>query len=49
MKSGGQAEEIVAPHGLIGGLAFSPDSKTIALSGTGCVWLFDVSQPVTRK
>lgn len=45
MKAGGQAEEIVAPHGLIGRLAFSPDSKTLALSGTGGVRLFDVSRP----
>jgi WD40 repeat protein len=49
MKAGGQPEEIVAPHGQIFLFAFSPDSKTIALSGTGCVWLFDVSRPVTHK
>ena len=49
MKKGGQPEEIVAPHGQIVLFDFSPDSKTIALSGTGCVWLFDVSRPVTRK
>lgn len=46
LKAGGQVEEIVAPHGLIGRLAFSPDGKTIALGGTGCVWLFDVSRPL---
>ena len=33
----------MAPHGLIGKLAFSPDSKTLALSATGYVGLFDVS------
>jgi WD40 repeat protein len=49
MKAGGKPEEIVAPHGFIGKLAFSPDGKTIALSGTGCVWLFDVSRPITCK
>jgi WD40 repeat protein len=51
MKAGGQSEEIVVPHGQIGLLApaFSPDGKTIALGGTGCVWLFDVSRPETRK
>ena len=49
MKTGGPPEEIVAPHGQIVGFDFSPDSKTIALGGTGCVWLFDVSRPVTRK
>ncbi len=37
MKTGGQPEEIVAPHGQIVGFDFSPDNKTIALSGTGCV------------
>jgi WD40 repeat protein len=49
MKTGGKPEEIVAPHGRIVEFDFSPDSKTIALTGTGCVWLFDVSRPVTRK
>lgn len=49
MTQGGKMEEIVAPHGQVGRMAFSPDSKTIALSGTGCVWLFDVSRPITRK
>jgi len=49
MKAGGQPEEIVAPHGQIVWFDFSPDSKTIALSGTGCVWLFDVSRPVNHK
>jgi WD40 repeat protein len=49
MKAGGPPEEIVVPHGQIGRFAFSPDSKTIALGGTGCVWLFDVSRPVTHK
>ena len=49
MKTSGQAEEIVAPHGQMVSFDFSPDSKTIALSGTGCVWLFDVTRPVTRK
>jgi WD40 repeat protein len=49
LKVGGQPEEIVAPHGRMYSFAFSPDSKTIALGGTGCVWLFDVSRPVNRK
>jgi hypothetical protein len=34
-------EVLIAPHGYIGDLAFSPDSKTIALGGLGCVWLFN--------
>ena len=49
MRKGGKPEEIVAPHGRIVLFDFSPDGKTIALSGTGCVWLFDVSRPATRK
>ncbi|MHB1421766.1 MAG: WD40 repeat domain-containing protein [Gemmataceae bacterium] len=49
MKAGGQPEEIVAPHGQMVWFAFSPDGKTIAVSGTGCVWLFDVRRPITHK
>jgi WD40 repeat protein len=49
LKAGGQFEEIVAPHGIVGRLAFGPDSKTIAMSGTGCVWIFDVSRPPHPK
>jgi WD40 repeat protein len=33
---------LVAPHGYIGGLAFSPDGKTLAFGGAGAVHLFDL-------
>jgi WD40 repeat protein len=38
-------EEIVCPHGWNGGVAFSPDGKTLAVGGAGAVHLFDVSKP----
>ncbi len=34
---------LVAPHGYVGGLAFSPDGKTLAFGGAGAVHLFQVS------
>jgi WD40 repeat protein len=33
---------LVAPHGYVGGLAFSPDGKTLAFGGSGAVHLFDL-------
>ncbi len=33
---------LVAPHGYLGGLAFSPDGRTLALGGAGAVHLFDL-------
>jgi WD40 repeat protein len=33
---------LVAPHGDVGGLAFSPDGKTLAFGGAGAVHLFDL-------
>jgi WD40 repeat protein len=33
---------LVAPHGYTGGLAFSPDGKTLAFGGAGAVHLFDL-------
>jgi WD40 repeat protein len=33
---------LVAPHGYVGGLAFSPDGKTFAFGGAGAVHLFDL-------
>jgi WD40 repeat protein len=38
-------EEVVCPHGWSGGVAFSPDGKTLAVGGAGAVHLFDVSRP----
>lgn len=35
---------LIAPHGYVGGLAFSPDSKTLAFGGTGAVHLFDLTK-----
>jgi WD40 repeat protein len=42
LTANSQPEVIVAPHGFVGRAAFSPDSRTLALGGYGCVWLFDV-------
>ncbi len=36
------ARVLVAPHGYTGGLAFSPDGKTLAFGGAGAVHLFDL-------
>ena len=38
-------EEIVCPHGSMGGLAFSADGKVLAFGSTGAVHLFEVSGP----
>jgi WD40 repeat protein len=35
---------LVAPHGYVGGLAFSPDGKTLAFGGAGAVHLFDLGR-----
>ena len=35
---------MIAPHGLLGGIAFSPDGKTLAFGTTGGVRLFDISK-----
>jgi WD40 repeat protein len=35
---------LIAPHGYAGGLAFSPDGKTLAFGGAGAVHLFDLTK-----
>jgi WD40 repeat protein len=35
---------LIAPHGYTGGLAFSPDGKTLAFGGVGAVHLFDLTK-----
>jgi hypothetical protein len=44
LAAGGEAEAVVAPHGLVGRAAFSRDGRTLALGGYGCVWLFDMTK-----
>lgn len=44
LAAGSEPEVIVAPHGFAGRAAFSPDSRTLAFGGYGCVWLFDVAK-----
>jgi RNA polymerase sigma factor (sigma-70 family) len=39
-----EPEVLIAPPGLAGGLAWSPDGKTLALGGSGAVHLFDVAR-----
>jgi WD40 repeat protein len=38
------ARLLIAPHGYVGGLAFSPDGKQLAFGGCGAVHLFDLTQ-----
>ncbi|HVL12310.1 MAG TPA: WD40 repeat domain-containing protein [Gemmata sp.] len=35
---------LVAPHGFVGGVAFSPDGKTLAFGTSGAVRLFDLTK-----
>jgi Tol biopolymer transport system component len=35
---------LIAPHGYVGALAFSPDGKTLAFGGSGAVHLFDLKK-----
>jgi WD40 repeat protein len=44
-----EPEVVVCPHGYTGGLAFSPDGRTLAVGGTGAVHLFEMTDPPGRK
>lgn len=44
LATGKPVETLVCPHGVPGQAAFSPDGRTLAVGGSGAVWLFDVSQ-----
>jgi hypothetical protein len=35
---------LVAPHGFVGDLVFSPDGKTLAFGSSGAVHLFDLTK-----
>jgi Tol biopolymer transport system component len=35
---------MIAPHGYIGGLAFSPEGKTLAFGSSGAVHFFDLTK-----
>jgi WD40 repeat protein len=39
-----EPEVVMCPHGYCGGLAFSPDGKTLAAGGAGGVHLFDLTK-----
>jgi hypothetical protein len=38
------ARVLIAPHGYIGGLTFSPDGKKLAFGSAGAVHLFELSK-----
>ena len=43
LAAGSEPEVVVAPHGFgLGRAAFSPNVRTLALGGYGCVWLFNL-------
>jgi WD40 repeat protein len=41
--AGAEPEVVICPHGYLGGVAFSPDGKTLAVGGAGATHLFDVT------
>lgn len=43
VATGKVVETLVSPHAFLAGLAFSPDDKTLASSGQGCIHLWDLS------
>ncbi len=40
----GPPRVLIGPHGFVGGLAFSPDGKTLAFGSAGAVHLFDLTK-----
>jgi hypothetical protein len=50
LSSNVEPEVVVAPHGVLGWCAFSPNGRTLALGGSGCIWLFDMtSKPGSKQ
>jgi WD40 repeat protein len=43
LAAGSEPEVVIAPHGFVGRARFSPDGRTMALGGDGCVWLFNAA------
>ena len=43
VATGKVVDSLVSPHAFLGGFAFSPDDKTLATSGRGCIHLWDIS------
>lgn len=43
LATGKVLDTLVSPHAFLAGFAFSPDDKTLATSGNGCIHLWDVS------
>jgi hypothetical protein len=46
---GADPDVLICPHGYLGGLAVSPDGRTLAVGGFGAVHLFDLTDPPGRK
>lgn len=49
MAADREPETLVASHGFVGRAAFSPNGRTLALGGYGCVWLFDLSKAANSQ
>ncbi|HQR06803.1 MAG TPA: WD40 repeat domain-containing protein [Gemmatales bacterium] len=43
VETGKVVDTLVSPHAFLAGFAFSPDDKTLATSGNGCIHLWDIS------